>query len=305
MTDQKTIDSVKTSLYAAVGAGDVVVQAVADVVAQVRSRAEPPRVDVEERVGGAKERIAGLPDELTEGVENLRDRLAGLPSELPEELAELREKFTADELRKVAEAYLKVASDLYTSLAERGEETVERIRKQPAVEEGIGRAETAFGDAVELTEEALGTVARQTRAVGEQAAKLAGRRFGSHLRHRRGGRRGHRRRRRRGCPEGSRPGRPGRGSVEGRCRSRRRHRCRRPGSGRQGCPGQARRSRQEGCSGQGCGNSGPGSGQEGRRSGQEGCSGQEGLILHAFRPPHVRCGGRLRVDLVGWGCDSS
>ena len=153
------------------------VQAVADVVAQVRSRAESTEGDARS-VSAAPGSASPTPGRVTEGVENLRERLAGLPSELPEELAELREKFTAEELRKVAEAYLKVASDLYTSLAERGEETVERLRNQPVVEEGIGRAETAFGDAVELTEEALGTVARQTRAVGEQAAKLAGRASG-------------------------------------------------------------------------------------------------------------------------------
>ncbi|GAA3171908.1 heparin-binding hemagglutinin [Rhodococcus baikonurensis] len=172
MTDKNAIDSVKTSLYAAVGAGDLVVQAVADVVAQVRERAENTQGDVNGRVDGARE-LASVQGDVAESVEALRERLAGLPSELPEELAELREKFSPEELRKVAEAYLKVAGDLYNSLAERGEDAVERIRKQPAVEEGIAAAESALGDAVELTEDALGTVARQTRAVGEQAAKLA------------------------------------------------------------------------------------------------------------------------------------
>jgi heparin binding hemagglutinin HbhA len=172
MTDPNV--SIRNSLYAAVGAGDAVVQAVADVVAQVRERADSNRSDVGERVDSAREKLRGLPADLTESVESLRDRLAGLPAELPEELAELREKFSPEELRRVAEAYLKVASDLYASLAERGEETVERLRKQPVVEEGLERAEAAFGDAVDLTEDALGTVARQTRAVGERAAKLAG-----------------------------------------------------------------------------------------------------------------------------------
>ncbi|OOL28330.1 heparin-binding hemagglutinin, partial [Rhodococcus rhodochrous] len=175
MTDPKNF---ATPLYAAVGAGDAVVQAVADVVARTRRRAETTGTDVTDRVDSARGRLADFQEDLTENVESLRERLAGLPAELPEDLAELREKFTAEELRKVAEAYLKVASDIYTALAERGEETIERLRKQPVVEESIGRAEAAFGDAVELTEEALGTVARQTRAVGEQAAKLAGRAAG-------------------------------------------------------------------------------------------------------------------------------
>ncbi|MBY6413687.1 heparin-binding hemagglutinin [Rhodococcus sp. BP-252] len=174
MTDARNLDNVKTPLYAAVGAGDAVVQAVADVVAQVRSRAEVRGTEVTDRVDTARARLADFSEDVTEGVESLRERLANLPAELPDEIAELRERFTPDELRKVAEAYLKVASDLYTSLAERGEETVERIRRTPAVEEGLGRANAAANDVVDLTEQALGTVASQTRAVGERAAALAG-----------------------------------------------------------------------------------------------------------------------------------
>ena len=114
MSDSKNFENVKTPIFAAVGAGDAVVQAVADVVAQVRSRAES-------RTSEVNARIADISEDVTEGVESLRERLANLPAELPDEIAELRERFTPEELRKVAEAYLKVASDLYTSLAERGE----------------------------------------------------------------------------------------------------------------------------------------------------------------------------------------
>ena len=167
MTDPKNFDNVRTPIYAAVGAGDAVVQAVADVVAQVRSRAETRGGEVTERVDTARARIADLSEDVTE-------RLTALPAELPDEIADLRERFTPEELRKVAEAYLKVASDLYTSLAERGEETVERIRRTPAIEEGLERANAAANDVVDLTEQALGTVASQTRAVGERAAALAG-----------------------------------------------------------------------------------------------------------------------------------
>jgi heparin binding hemagglutinin HbhA len=174
MTDPKNFDNVRTPIYAAVGAGDAVVQAVADVVAQVRSRAETRGGEVTERVDTARARIADLSEDVTEGVESLRERLTALPAELPDEIADLRERFTPEELRKVAEAYLKVASDLYTSLAERGEETVERIRRTPAIEEGLERANAAANDVVDLTEQALGTVASQTRAVGERAAALAG-----------------------------------------------------------------------------------------------------------------------------------
>ncbi|MFT4127510.1 MAG: heparin-binding hemagglutinin, partial [Gordonia sp. (in: high G+C Gram-positive bacteria)] len=92
----------------------------------------------------------------------------------PATIEELRGKLTAEELRKAAEPYLELATTFYNSLAERGEETVERLRQQPLVAEGLTRAEKTYNDAVDLTEDALGVVSEQTRAVGEQAAKLAG-----------------------------------------------------------------------------------------------------------------------------------
>ena len=159
---EKGLETVKKPLYATVGAGDAVVQAFADVVAKARERAENTSTDVSGRVEEARERFAALPADLQEQIESLRERLAGLPSELPEELAELREKFTVEELRAVAERYLKVALDLYADLAERGEETVERLRTRPVVEERIGRVEGLVDDAL-----------ARTKDVREQATKLA------------------------------------------------------------------------------------------------------------------------------------
>ncbi len=169
----ENLDNVKKPIYATVGAGDVVVQAVADVVAQVRTRAENTSTDVSGRVEEARERIAAVPADIQEQVTALRERLAGLPSELPEDLAELREKFTVEELRRVAEAYLKVATDLYADLAERGESTVERLRTQPAVSDRIERAEGIYNEAVNRTTEALGLVSDRTRTAGDQAVKFA------------------------------------------------------------------------------------------------------------------------------------
>lgn len=74
----------------------------------------------------------------------------------------------------MAEAYLQVATDIYNNLAERGEEAIERLRSTPGIEENVTRAEGLVGNYAELTEQALGTVASQTRAVGERAAKLVG-----------------------------------------------------------------------------------------------------------------------------------
>ena len=77
-------------------------------------------------------------------------------------------------MRKFAETYADAAQNTYNKLVERGEAALERLRSQPALEEAAGRVESYTDQAVELTQEALGNVATQTRAVGERAAKLVG-----------------------------------------------------------------------------------------------------------------------------------
>ena len=79
-----------------------------------------------------------------------------------------------DELRKAAEGYAEAATATYNSLVERGEAALERLRSQPEFKEAAARAEGYVDQAVELTQEALGNVSSQTRAVGERAAKLVG-----------------------------------------------------------------------------------------------------------------------------------
>jgi heparin binding hemagglutinin HbhA len=175
MTEPTTIDGVRKPLFATVGAYDAAYEAIADLVTQVRERAENTSTDVSGRVDDARERFATLPADVQEQIEALRERLAALPSELPEDIAELREKFTTEELRKAAESYLKVALDLYSDLAVRGEETVERLRTKPTVSERIEKVEGLYNDAVNQTQDALAKVSEQARSVGEQAAKLTGR----------------------------------------------------------------------------------------------------------------------------------
>lgn len=127
-----------TPVFAAVGAGDAAVQEVKDAIADLRTR------------------ISGLPDEV--------------PS-----IDDLRGKLTADEFRKVVDPYIESATGFYKSFAERGETTVARLRENTVVAENIDRVEKAYNDAVDLTEDALGVVSSQTRAVGERAAGLVGR----------------------------------------------------------------------------------------------------------------------------------
>jgi heparin binding hemagglutinin HbhA len=92
----------------------------------------------------------------------------------PSSCRELRERFTADELRSAAEGYVEAATSRYNELVERGEAALERLRSQAGFEDASARAEGYVDQAVELTQDALGTVTSQTRAISERAAKLIG-----------------------------------------------------------------------------------------------------------------------------------
>src|ERR1700742_2616611 len=151
-----SIDDLKAPLLAALGAADLALATVNDLLAELRDRAEETRTTTSSRV------------------EESRARLTKLQEELPEQLRDLRDRFTADELRSAAEGYVEAATSRYNELVERGEAALERLRSQSGLDEVSGRAEGYVDQAVELTQEALGTVASQTRAVGERAAKLVG-----------------------------------------------------------------------------------------------------------------------------------
>lgn len=154
--NQPTIEDLKAPLLAAVGAADLALATVNEIVASLRERAEEARTDAGTRVDEA------------------RSSLTKLQEELPTQVGELREKLNADELRKAAEGYAESATATYNKLVERGEAALERLRSQPAIGEAASRVESVTDQAVELTQDALGTVATQTRAVGERAAKLVG-----------------------------------------------------------------------------------------------------------------------------------
>jgi len=153
---QATVDDLKAPLLAAVGAADLALERVNEIVAALRERAGEARSDAETRV------------------EESRARLTKLQEDLPTQFGDLRERLTSEELRKFAESYADAAQSSYNKLVERGEAALERLRNQPAIEEAAGRVQSRTDQAVELTQEALGNVASQTRAVGERAAKLVG-----------------------------------------------------------------------------------------------------------------------------------
>jgi heparin binding hemagglutinin HbhA len=156
MAENSNIEDLRAPLLAALGAADLALATVNDLVLSMRERAEETRTDTRSRVEGSRARLAKLQDDL------------------PDQLTELRDRFTTEELRRAAEGYMEAATNRYNELVERGEAALQRLRSQHSFEDASSRAEGYVDQAVELTQEALGSVASQTRAVGERAAKLVG-----------------------------------------------------------------------------------------------------------------------------------
>ncbi|ASR33926.1 hypothetical protein BAY61_01745 [Prauserella marina] len=145
-------EQVKTSLLAALGAGNLASQAVADAVNK------------------AKERV-------TESSETARKNI----EELPSEVESFREKLEPTELRKLLDEYTDAALKLYHKLAESGEETWEKIRTQPQVKKSFdqleealhaaqGRVDGVASDAKERVDEVFTRVTGRTREAGEEVA---------------------------------------------------------------------------------------------------------------------------------------
>ena len=151
-----TIEDLKAPLLAAVGAADLALATANEILASLRERAE----------------LAG------DRMDDRRAALTRLQEELPKRTEELREKLTTDELRKAAEEFFDDATETYNTLIERGEAALSRIMGGSDIREAADNvADSVAGyvdQAVELTQEALGNVSAQTRAVGERAAKLVG-----------------------------------------------------------------------------------------------------------------------------------
>ena len=120
MADNPNIEDLRAPLLAALGAADLALATVNDLIADLRERAEETRTDTRSRV------------------EESRARLTKLQENLPEQLRELRERFTSEELRKAAEGYLEAATNRYNDLVERGEAALERLRSQSGLRGRVG-----------------------------------------------------------------------------------------------------------------------------------------------------------------------
>ena len=147
-----TIEDLKAPLLAAVGAADLALATVNEILLSLRDRAE----------------VAG------DRMDDRRARLTRLQEQLPKRTEELRGRLTTEELRKAADEFLSDATETYNNLVMRGEAALEKLMGQPEVREAADRVEGYVDQAVELTQDALGSVSAQTRAVGERAAKLVG-----------------------------------------------------------------------------------------------------------------------------------
>ena len=152
MAENTTVEDLKAPLLAAVGAADLALATVNEILSTLRERAE----------------LAG------DRMDDRRAVLTRLQEELPKRTEELRGKLSTEELRKAADEFLDDATVTYNSLVERGGAALERLMGQREFKEAAGRVEGYVDQAVELTQEALGNVSAQTRAVGERAAKLVG-----------------------------------------------------------------------------------------------------------------------------------
>ena len=151
-----TIEDLKAPLLAAVGAADLALATANTILASLRERAELAG----DRMDDRRAALTRLQEELPKRTEELRE--------------ELREKLSTDELRKAAEDFYADATASYNTLVERGEAALARIMGAAEIREAADSVAGYVDQAVELTQEALGNVSAQTRAVGERAAKLVG-----------------------------------------------------------------------------------------------------------------------------------
>lgn len=174
----QALAAVRTPVYAYVGVNDLAIEAVSGLVADLRRRTEEAVTDAQSKVN---ETVNDAQSKATERFNEVQTRVSEVPDRvqsLPAEVEELVNRFRPEELRKVADAYVKVAAGIYDGLAARGEDVVTRLREEnPQIEAGftrvneqVARAAGLVEDQVELGEEALGTVARQTRSIGVKAA---------------------------------------------------------------------------------------------------------------------------------------
>lgn len=145
----EAIDPLRQPALAVLGLGDVAVAAARDAVTRVQAGATEVQARVED---------------------------------LPAELQELRSKLTTEDFRRLVDSYLSAVRSVYADLIRRGETTYKDIKTQPQVKQALetvdqvqGEIEGRLEDTVEGVrvrgEGVFAEVTKQTRSVGERAAR--------------------------------------------------------------------------------------------------------------------------------------
>jgi len=148
----KSVEQLRTSLLAALGAGDLATEAARDFLNKAK-------------------------DNATKRTETVR----GAVDELPADLKELREKADPAELRKLVDDYTEAAQKLYRKLTDRGEDRLEKLRTEPRVKKAIDQLEEALkqaqtrvegvtSDARHVADDVIAKVTRRTKETGEKVA---------------------------------------------------------------------------------------------------------------------------------------
>ena len=143
------MDPLRHPALAVLGLGDVAVAAARDAAGRVQSGATEVQARVED---------------------------------LPSEIQELRSKLTAEDFRRLADAYLAAVRGVYEDLVKRGTGAYSKIKAQPQVKQALSTVdsvstelESRLEDTVEefrvRGESVLAGVTKQTRSVGERAAR--------------------------------------------------------------------------------------------------------------------------------------
>ena len=168
MAENPTVEELKAPLLAAVGAADLALATVNEIVATLRERAEEARTDATTR---AEERRAKLTARVDDDPRPAHQAAGGSAQGHRRAAREADRRRAAQGRRGATPRPRRAPTTSWSSAARPPSSGCATSRR---IEEAAERAEEYIDQAVELTQDALGTVATQTRAVGERAAKLVG-----------------------------------------------------------------------------------------------------------------------------------
>ena len=151
----------RTPLYAGVGATDLAVERVREIVADVQKRLVGAQKDVQTRVADAQKNVRDP--------KGLRDQLA---KDAPDRRAAVEARVA--ELRKDAREQVGTVTGTYVDLAKRGEDLVNRVRKQEATKATKSSAKTTTAKAKTTQTQGTKSAKKTTKKATSTAKKSSG-----------------------------------------------------------------------------------------------------------------------------------